>query len=237
MNIRTRASRAVAALPPPLRWRVRNAVAFGRWVRLAAGSGGKTGDVYGEEFWEGEHADDWAGLAALMFRYCAPASVVDVGCGDGRLLAAVRALDGGARILGVDSSPAALARVRLAGVPSALHDLSSWRARDAARLMAEIAGFDVVVSLETGEHLPPWAGPRFIRALAQGRMAIFSAAQPGQGGTLHMNERPFDYWRGQFETCGFRPSECDAEFRAAVAALDLPWWYAANIHVFERATR
>jgi hypothetical protein len=52
-----------------------------------------------------------------------------------------------------------------------------------------------------------------------------------------MNERPFAYWRALFEGRGFRVCRFDEEFRAAVRALDLPWWYGANIHVFERAAR
>jgi hypothetical protein len=65
-------------------------------------------------------------------------------------------------------------------------------------------------------------------------MVVFSAAHPGQGGTLHMNERPFDYWRRRFAEHGFHPPRSDEGFREAVRALDLPWWYAANVHLFER---
>lgn len=237
MTIRKHAARAVAALPPAVRWRVRNLVALGRWIGLATARERQTTDAYGDAFWDVHEGGDWAGLATLVLRYCAPRSLVDVGCGGGGLLAAVHALDGNIRILGIDSSHAGLARARRRGVPVERHDLSSWRPRAARRLAGRIAGFDLAVSLETAEHLPPWSGPGLVRALTQGRLALFSAAHQGQSGTLHMNERTFEYWRRQFAACGFEPGEFDSAFRADVKMLDLPWWYAANIHVFERAIR
>jgi len=214
---------------------VRNLVALGRWLRLSAAGEGERSDPYADAFWDFHQGGDWSGLADLVLRYCAPRSLVDLGCGDGKFLAAVRVLDEKAKVLGIDSSRAALARARQLGLPVELWDLSFWRSRETKRLGRRIAGFDVAVSLETAEHLPPWSGASLIRILTQGRMVVFSAAHPGQGGTLHMNERPFEYWRGQFAACGFQPSGFDAAFRDAVRTLDLPWWYGANIHVFERA--
>jgi SAM-dependent methyltransferase len=237
MTIRRHAARAVAALPPPVRWRVRNLVALARWMPFAVTGGRHAADVYPDAFWDVHQGGDWAGLAAVVLRSCAPRSLVDVGCGAGSFLAAVRAADESVDVLGIDSSPAALARARRRGVPVEQSDPSLWRTRESKRLGARIAGFDVAVSLETAEHLPPWSGPGLVRILTQGRLVVFSAAQPGQGGTLHMNERPFEYWLRQFAARGFRPSGVDAAFREAVGALDLPWWYAANIHVFERGSR
>jgi SAM-dependent methyltransferase len=234
MTIRSRAARAVAALPPSWRWRTRRAVALLRWVRLSASAARTPSDAYDDEFWGRHEANEWTGLAALVLRYCAPRSLVDVGCGDGGLLAAIRALDPDVEILGVDGSRAALSRARRRGIPVEEWDLMFWRPRNAKPLGARLAGFDVVVSLETAEHLPPWSGRSLIRILTQGRMVVFSAAHPGQGGTLHMNERTFEYWRARFAEHGFHPSRFDAPFRDAVRAMDLPWWYAANLHVFER---
>jgi SAM-dependent methyltransferase len=237
VSMRTQAARAVAGLPPGLRFQVRRAVALGRW--MLAGTDGElaAADGYPDEFWDRHGGDDWTGFAEAVRHYCAPRSLVDVGCGDGRFLAAVRALDGDLHVLGIDSSPAALQRAQHAGVPVERHDLSFWRSREPTKLRERIAGFDVTVSLETAEHLPPWTGRAFVEALTQGRLAIFSAAHPDQGGTLHMNERPFAYWRALFEARGFQVCRFDEEFGAAVRALDLPWWYGANIHVFERAAR
>lgn len=233
-QVRDHAARIVRSLPPAARWRVRNLVALGRWMG-SAGLGDR--DEYPDAFWAGGDEGDWAGLAALVRRYCAPRSIVDVGCGDGRLLAAMRAQAPGIDVLGIDGSAAALARARVRGVPIERHDLAGWRPGALRPLERRTAGFDVAACLEAAEHLPPWSGAGLVRILTQGRLVLFSAAHPGQGGTLHMNERPFTYWRGRFEARGFRVSGVDDAFRAAVRRLDLPWWYAANIHVLERAPR
>jgi SAM-dependent methyltransferase len=235
MPLRTRLARSIATLPPPLRWRARNAIALARWLRVRRGAASAS-DGYADGFWDLHSGGDWTGFADAVLRFCRPASVVDVGCGDGKLLAALRARSAMLPILGVDSSRAALGRAVAAGVPVAHYDLASTRGVDVQPLRAQIAGFDLVVSLETAEHLPPWAAASFVETLTRARTVVFSAAQPDQGGTLHMNERPPEYWRARFAARGFRPAPFDAAFRAAVAALALPWWYAANVHVFERAS-
>jgi SAM-dependent methyltransferase len=231
MTLRAIATTTVAALPPALRWRARNAIALARWLRLRAG-GTDRQTVYADDFWALHTSGDWGGLAEVVLRCCAPRSVVDVGCGDGKLLAALRSRDRALPLLGIDSSKSALARAAAAGVDVEWHELSSARGRRPLR--ARVAQFDLAVSLETAEHLPPWAGPAFVETLAQASRVIFSAAQPGQGGTLHMNERPAAYWRARFDALGFRRAAAEAAFCEAVASLDLPWWYAANIQLFER---
>jgi SAM-dependent methyltransferase len=228
----TLARRSIASLPRPLRWRTRNAIALARWVLIPAGAGAQP---YDGDFWRLHDSGDWDGLAAVIVRFCAPASLADVGCGDGKLLAALRRRRPALPLLGIDSAQAALDHAAAGGVPVAKHDLASGGRAPLRALRERLATFDVVVSLEAAEHLPPWAGPRFIETLAGGaRAVVFSAAQPDQGGTLHMNERQPEYWRRQFASRGYGRSPVDAAFREAVARLDLPPWYGANVHVFER---
>lgn len=233
MTLRAMAAGTVASLPASLRWRTRNAIALARWLGLRASN--RVALPYADGFWALHAGGDWDGFAAAILRHCTPRSIVDVGCGDGKLLAAIRRVAPEMPLLGIDSSPEALERAAVAGVPVHHHDLASARASHVASLRARLAGFDVVLSLETAEHLPPWAGAGFVRTLARTRLVVFSAAQPGQGGTLHMNERPRDYWRGRFAARGFHVAAADPILRAAVASLELPPWYAANIQVFERS--
>ena len=231
MTLTALARGGVASLPPGLRWRTRNAIALARWMWMrATGDGG----AYTEDFWSLHDSGDWDGFASVILRFCEPRSIVDVGCGDGKLLAAVRRAAPSMTLLGIDSSQPALARATLAGVPVSLHDLASTRPADVEAVRSRVTGFDVVMSLETAEHLPPWGSRAFVETLARGRMIVFSAAHPGQAGTLHMNERPAEYWRDRFVERGYGPSPAHASFRAAIAALDLPPWYAANIQLFER---
>jgi SAM-dependent methyltransferase len=222
----------VASLPAPIRWRVRNGIALARHLSPMATDVGD--EAYADEFWRFHAGGDWAGLARLVLQFCAPASLVDVGCGDGKLLAAIRTNAPELVLLGIDGSGAALRRAARAGVPVRAHDLSSMRSADRTALAEWIGGFDVAVSLETAEHLPPWCASAFVAALSCARRVVFSAAQPDQGGTLHMNERPAAYWRVRFEKHGLLQAGADEAFREAVAALDLPWWYAKNVHLYER---
>lgn len=224
---------ALGRLPAPLRWRARNVIALGRWLAHRADAHGD--GAYEEPFWDLHRGGDWAALADVILRFCTPTSVVDVGCGDGKLLAAIRLRSPALPLLGIDSSPVALGRAAATGVPVEAHDLASTRRRAVKPLRARIAAFDLAVSLETAEHLPPWTGPAFVETLTHARQIVFSAAQPGQGGTLHMNERSAAYWRARFAERGYRVADFDVAMRDAIAALDLPWWYAANIHVFEGA--
>ncbi|HEY2433864.1 MAG TPA: class I SAM-dependent methyltransferase [Vicinamibacterales bacterium] len=230
MSLETMARRTVASLPPGIRWRTRNAVALVRWLRLR----GAADTAYGEDFWALHDSGDWDGFAATIGRFCTPASIVDVGCGDAKLLAAMRRRQALLPMLGIDSSRTALDRAAAAGVPVLCHDIASMRAANLDTLRARVSPFDVAVSLETAEHLPPWAARRFVETLARVRLVVFSAAHPGQGGTLHLNERPHAYWRARFATLGYRLSASDEAFRAAIAALDLPSWYRANVHLYER---
>ena len=51
--------------------------------------------------------------------------------------------------------------------------------------------FDLVQSLEVGEHLPKSAADTFVETLVKhGDVVLFSAASVGQGGHDHINEQP-----------------------------------------------
>jgi SAM-dependent methyltransferase len=225
--MRSQLSTVVRALPRPVRWRVRNAFALAQWMRGAA-------TPYDGAFWNFHAGGDWNGLAARILGLGAPRSIVDVGCGNGALLSAIRTLAPDVKTLGIDSGMEALQRTRSKGLAAEQVDLAFRGRRSAADLAARIAQFDMAVSLETAEHLPPWSAGPLIHALTQAAVVVFSAAHPDQQGTQHMNERPFAYWQRQFTARGFTVARDDLAFRNAVARLDLPWWYAANIHVFVR---
>ena len=95
--------------------------------------------------------------------------------------------------------------------------------------------FDVAISLETVEHFPAWHSGKLLRLLAGcAPVIVFSGAQPLQGGVLHVNERPVEHWVQRFGEMGFDLSPHNEAFRADVAALDLPPWYAANVNLFVR---
>jgi hypothetical protein len=62
----------------------------------------------------------------------------------------------------------------------------------------------LVQSLEVAEHLDAQAADEFVDNLVRhGRLILFSAALPGQGGERHINEQPLDDWRSRFLARGY----------------------------------
>lgn len=201
--------------------------------RLRAGSG-EADEAYGSDFWEYHDTGDWDGFARVLLRHAPARSVVDVGCGDGKLLAAVARVAPSTRVLGIDGSPAALRAARGRGVETRALDLASVSRRRVDGIARELRDVDVSVSLETVEHFPPWHSGKLLRLVTCAPAVVFSAAQPGQGGTLHVNERPVEHWVRRFRRLGYDLSPGNDGFRAEVRALDLPPWYAANVNLFVR---
>lgn len=88
-------------------------------------------------------------------------SVVDVGCGDGRLAREIALRFPAARVLGVDYSDRAigLAKALNADVPSLFFesiDITSAHS---------LERHDIAVLMEVFEHIPPEAGPVFLRGI------------------------------------------------------------------------
>ena len=190
---------------------------------------------YDDAFWDYHTTGDWTGVTDALVRHLSPASVVDVGCGQGLMLSALKQRHPAIRQRGIDSSDAAVRRARGHGIEIERVGLAFFGTQNCAAAATLVEGFDVAVCLETAEHLPPWSVAGLIRVLTRAPVVVFSAAQPGQGGTLHINEQPLDYWRERFQREGFDIDPRDDAFRSAIASLDLPWWYAVNIHVFSKA--
>ncbi len=66
--------------------------------------------------------------------------------------------------------------------------------------------YDIAISLEVAEHLPPEKAGVFISFLTStSDFVLFSAAIPFQGGTNHLNERWQAYWADLFEQKGYVP--------------------------------
>ncbi|HEX8694944.1 MAG TPA: class I SAM-dependent methyltransferase [Longimicrobium sp.] len=219
---------------PRAYWRARTVVSLAEWYaqRLRERFASEDATAYGGGFWEQHQAGDWDGFARAILRRFPARSVLDVGCGDGKLLAAMLRADPSLTVLGVESSPAALAMAAARGVP--VRELDLVRLRRRAVASAVPGDFALATSLEVAEHVPAWHSGKLLRLLARSPVVVFSAAQPNQGGTLHVNERPVEHWVRRFGRLGFAVAPENAAFRRDVAALDLPPWYAANVNAFVR---
>lgn len=105
----------------------------------------KRGDSLGKlSSWQKQRAD-----IALRYMKDTPlASVVDVGCGDGSVLAYLKNKEAAGKIIGVDVSSTALVKARLQGVETILVDKNFTEGIDV------IPDCDYVLLLEVLEHMP-----------------------------------------------------------------------------------
>jgi hypothetical protein len=137
----------------------------------------------------------------------------------------------GVLVEGLEYSSDRLKRCQERELPVHRFDLESG----AEPPIAEV--FDVVISLEVAEHLPPAVADRFVDLLAgrARRTVVFSAATPGQGGVDHVNEQPHRYWIERFEKRGFRfDEERSRAWRDSWHGTGVAWWYRRNLMLFHR---
>lgn len=89
------------------------------------------------------------------------------------------------------------------------------------------------ICTEVLEHLPlSCALQVFDKILGACNAVIFSAAQPGQGGTHHINEQPLTFWLEKAQAKGFRVFDL---FRDKLLQLDgVPRFYAHNLFLLVR---
>jgi len=220
---------------PVLYWRGRNAAALAELYAVRRRQQHDPGaDAYDEAFWTFHSVGDWDGFARVVLRYVTARSIVDIGCGHGLAAAAFLRADGAIRVRGFDDSPAAVRRAAATGLTVERLDLLSLPRAGADALARALHETDLAICLEVAEHLPAWHAGKLLALCSAPRHLVFSAAHPNQGGRLHVNEQPADYWIERLEQHGHILDPRDADFRRDVAALDLPWWYARNIHLFAR---
>jgi SAM-dependent methyltransferase len=225
-------NRMRARFPGPY-WRLRNAFALAELYAFRL----RNDDAYDDGFWDFHSPGDWKGFARVVLEHVGARSIVDVGCGQGLVLAGFADLDSSLDLRGYDESPAAIRRAAARGLKVSRLDFFALTRPAASVIAAELAGVDAALCLEVAEHLPVWHSEKLLRVITGPRALVFSAAQPNQGGTCHVNEQPPEYWIARLAGRGMQLADNDGDFRAAVASLDLPWWYARNVHLLERRAR
>lgn len=152
--------------------------------------------------------------------------ISDFGCGSGAFLRAARESGLFDQFVGYDlessihyvqkSMPWADLRVMDFCASNFIPDKSEW-----------------AICTEVLEHLPlSCALQLFDRVLGACNVAIFSAAQPGQGGTHHINEQPLTFWLEKARINGFQVFDV---FRERLLDSDgVPRFYAHNLFLLVR---
>lgn len=163
-----------------------------------------------------------AQIVPMVMELIAPGSVIDVGCGIGVWLSAFEQA-GICDYLGVDGDYVERKMLRIPAERFMPFDLT--------RPLQLERQFDLVVSLEVAEHLPERVAPQFVQSLTRlGKVVLFSAAVPFQGGAHHVNEQWPEYWAKLFADQGY--VALDAVRRRVWDDPEVEWWYAQNTLIY-----
>lgn len=161
-------------------------------------------------------------IIPLVNDFYKPSSVIDIGCGYGAWLS-VWKKNGVKNIFGVDGE--------YVDKKSLLINIEEFHAFDLEKGYTNASRFDLVTCLEVAEHIQAQFSGNFIRSLCSlGDLILFSAAIPGQEGTLHFNEQYPPYWISHFKKNGFVPVDC---IRMKIwENKEIEFWYRQNILFF-----
>ena len=181
--------------------------------------------------WIDEHSQRC--LLAAFAHLGIPKRMLDIGCGTGRLVETACSL--GAYAVGVDIALPEGERL-LSNGRLLERDLSAPLILSERELGHHAEGFDLVVCLETAEHIPEPSAQTFCGNLARhlSNWLIFTAAHPGQKGVGHVNEQPPSYWRRRLEVCGlgFERGKTEELRSTWLRACGPCWWLPRNLQVF-----
>jgi SAM-dependent methyltransferase len=161
----------------------------------------------------------------------APKRVIDVGCGTGALLGALR--DKGCDVFGLEYSKAGLDYCVTRGLPVKSFDIKT-------DTFTPEEPFNLAVSMEVAEHLPESSADQYISLLVNlAEVIVFTAATPGQGGLDHINEQPHSYWISKFAEKGFNYHREQSKLwrQDWKDSSTVSSWYYQNLMIFERQSK
>jgi SAM-dependent methyltransferase len=185
----------------------------------------KNATIYNSEFYATQIPDSSKSaqlIVPLVVDMIRPQSVVDVGCGVGTWLIVFQQY-GVKRVLGLDGDY--VSREAL------LIDEKDFYPVDLRQPFHLDATFDLAVSLEVGEHIPPKNAKDFVASIARlSPVVLFSAAIPWQGGVEHINCQWPVYWQALFAQHGF--AMFDPIRKLIMSNKDIVFWYRQNIFMY-----
>jgi glycosyltransferase involved in cell wall biosynthesis/SAM-dependent methyltransferase len=150
-----------------------------------------------------------------------PGTVLDIGCGPGTYVDALRTFGISARGIDVDDRVNGREHLKY----QSLFDLT-----DADKA-------DTVVCLEVAEHIDESAADLVAAQVARcvKRTLIWTAAQPGQGGIGHINCQPREYWEKKLVDQGLvRNRELETCMLEFIVQGPHMIWFRNNVMLFER---
>ena len=178
--------------------------------------------IYDRNFYQRNHTSAATTISHLMVDLLHPASVVDVGCGNGEFLEMFRE-QGVNEVLGIDGD---YVDRDLLCIPQ-----EHFQACNISLPFTLEKSYDLALCLEVAEHLDSACATSFIDSLTRlAPVILFSAAIPFQGGTHHVNEQWLEYWAKLFQEKGFLP--VDALRKKIWHNGEIEFWYRQNSILF-----
>ncbi|MDX2047195.1 MAG: class I SAM-dependent methyltransferase [Chitinophagaceae bacterium] len=183
-------------------------------------------EKYDERFYDSQAAGSLRSakiVLPLVKNLIQPASVLDVGCGVGAWLKVWKDNLGVSDIIGIDGEYVSRESLQ---IPE-----KNFISKDLKGSFALNRKFDLVMSLEVGEHLPHETSAQFISNLvSHGNIVLFSAAMLHQTGTYHINEQLPEFWASLFMKHDYMPVDI---IRDKIWNDDtVEWWYRQNILLY-----
>lgn len=164
-------------------------------------------------------------VVPLFLSYYNPYSVLDVGCGLGTWLSVFELND--CDVFGIDGD--------YVDTNDLLIDKQKFKSLDLNKTFDLKKRYDLVISLEVAEHILKENSSAFVESICQhSDIVLFSAAIPGQEGTLHFNEQYNEYWVKLFGKKGYK---CFDFLRHDIwNNKEVSWWYRQNLLIFINET-
>lgn len=183
-------------------------------------------NVYNKNFYDSQRDGSYQSaqmIIPIVLEYISPKNVIDVGCGLGTWLKIFK--EKGIDIMGIDGD--------YVSEDLRLIDNKEFISMDLRRKFEINKKFDLVMTLEVVEHLPPERGEGFIQDIIKlGDVVLFSAAVPYQGGEEHINEKRLSEWEKIFKKFNYIMIDC---IRSRIwNETRIEPWYKQNIVFFVR---
>jgi len=158
-------------------------------------------------------------LADWISRELAPKSVLDIGCGPGTYVRALRDLK--VKATGIDTDDRVIGQKYLE--QRSLFDLKKKA--------------EVVMCIEVAEHIETEKSDEIAKCVAcavtAGGYLIWSAAQPGQGGVGHINCQLPEFWQEKLESNGLtRALKLEKEMKDFIGSGYHMGWFMNNAMIF-----
>ncbi len=150
-----------------------------------------------------------------------PKSVVDIGCGLGTFLYCFKE-NGVSDVLGIDGPWTDKDKL------SKYLNENEFLEKNLEEVFKLDKKYDLAISLEVAEHVSPESADIFVKNLiSAGKIILFSAAIPLQGGQNHINEQWLSYWEEKFSENGYKIHDVMRPLIWNNA--DIFWWYRQNM--------